>query len=1159
MKKNILFFIIAFDFLLTSAVIGQGQVYEGPDDPAADPAAQRIGQMNGNRISEAIQNNTEIGDWNQPGHAIWPNDETGQNLHDNIYLTIGARVYVENDTIPVDDLTQIKTRTDLDTLWFVQTHSRDDGDYSPDGTIKWGFHAIFGHFNEVNEYPAMSNLPESWPPEGWPSRGDELKWPGEWNGRFGRGIAYADLECYFVANDAQDLEYLQKGLRVKYYPRPGVKIGDKRPQVTKQKGSPWGGLGIRVEQRGLQWNNLQARDTIFWEYTIANISEYDIHDVAFGYTINNGIGNDGPEDDIGFFDKLIDMAYVWDIDGIGSGGMKTPIMGIAFLESPGLGWDGVDNDDDGLIDEKRDNQATALVGPYDSISDLSKFLTWYNLEEGDLGEHWDADEDQDWDDGEDKNGNGVYDEGEYVGDDVGLDGVGPGDTNYTEPDADGTECNHKPDYLEGYGSEPDFASTDVSESDMLGLTAFKMYECPSHGPKAWWFSNDKIFYKLMTESGLEVFTGEVVNLIQMFASGEFPLYQGRTERISMAQLCSYEELSGLNSSSHDAPSLYEKKDIVQIIYEADYRFAQPPVMPELTATAGDGKVILRWDDRADKMTRDPMLGNVNDFEGYKIYKSTDKRFADAEQLRDAYGNAAGKVPVFQCDVKDGRKGSTNYGMTNGESFYLGEDTGIRHYFIDEDVQNGRTYYYAVVAYDYGVPPDNLETNGIGPSENNVVVDIDEYDEIRYVGKNVQIVTPHQDAAGYVSPSIKILQKDKFLGSGSMTPELVDRSQVKGGHTYKVKFDIDTLGFNTSRADRRVSYDILYVTNGLSVYDVTAGDSLVYRESSDAYPEKNLQYVEDEDYWYFNIDEELHTEVFDGLRLKSTHPVRQALFDEEGSGWVVGNSPMTVTLSLNESKYLPYDYEIIFTDKEYKTRCTKLNRIKNQEDTILGTSDLLAGAFNFYVENKCFTDSTGAYDILDLAVWDVNKDGKYESSKDYILVGPILQVGTDYYWGGTVFSLDFQSVAFESNMPKAGDVYQVNFKRPFFKTDSMVFMVNPVVELDDEELQEDMKDIKVVPNPYIATNAMEPALMNYQLNQKRRLMFTHIPASCEIRIFTSSGVLVDKIEVDNAPDNGIVHWDLLSREGLEIAAGLYLYHAKSIKTGDEKMGKFFVIK
>jgi hypothetical protein len=55
------------------------------------------------------------------------------------------------------------------------------------------------------------------------------------------------------------------------------------------------------------------------------------------------------------------------------------------------------------------------------------------------------------------------------------------------------------------------------------------------------------------------------------------------------------------------------------------------------------------------------------------------------------------------------------------------------------------------------------------------------------------------------------------------------------------------------------------------------------------------------------------------------------------------------------------------------------------------------------------------------------------------------------------------------------------------------------------------------------------------------------------------VLVDRIEVQNEPNNGTVHWDLLSREDLEVAAGMYIYHVKSNVTGKEKVGKFAVIK
>ena len=124
-----------------------------------------------------------------------------------------------------------------------------------------------------------------------------------------------------------------------------------------------------------------------------------------------------------------------------------------------------------------------------------------------------------------------------------------------------------------------------------------------------------------------------------YASGPFPLFQGRVERISMSELHSYDPLEGLNSSDHIAPALYELKRIVQVIYEKDYRFAQPPKMPTLTATPGDSKVILTWDDIADTKTRDPFVGNINDFDRSTLdIKNIKVSFFDSVSRESAYQN-----------------------------------------------------------------------------------------------------------------------------------------------------------------------------------------------------------------------------------------------------------------------------------------------------------------------------------------------------------------------------------------------------------------------------------------------------------------------------------------------------------------------------------------
>jgi hypothetical protein len=73
------------------------------------------------------------------------------------------------------------------------------------------------------------------------------------------------------------------------------------------------------------------------------------------------------------------------------------------------------------------------------------------------------------------------------------------------------------------------------------------------------------------------------------------------------------------------------------------------------------------------------------------------------------------------------------------------------------------------------------------------------------------------------------------------------------------------------------------------------------------------------------------------------------------------------------------------------------------------------------------------------------------------------------------------------------------------------------------------------------------------------MFTHIPAQSTIKIFTASGMFVREIVVDNISSDGSVRWDMLTKEGLEIAAGVYVYLVESKTTGDKKVGKFAVVK
>jgi hypothetical protein len=1160
--------LIVISIIFTGELSAQSKPYRGPTDESGEVGARRFGLMNGNRILLRFSNRISLGGWPNPNESLWPNDDTGLNTLDEFNLILGNMVFMANDSIPVTDEAEIQTRHDLDTLWFAQSSSMIAGfeDTNPQGTVAWAFEPVYGYFNRNQDYPAMSNRSESWPTDGWPIEGLQKDWAGEWKGRYGRGKVTAELEAYYAANDAQDQENLQSVSFIKYYPRPGVRIGDIHPEdITQQKGLPWGGLGLRVEVRAYQWNNQQARDAIFFEYAISNISDYDLPRSVFGFYLDASNGNKAPnvaaEDQIGFFDKLQDLSYTWSLSGTGFGGGKPPISGWAFLESPSISNDGTDNDDDGLIDERRDNPASQIIGPMDGIVDLQKFLAFYNLKESQLRPHWDADEDQDWRDGNDGNDNGVYDVFEDAGDDVGNDGVAPQDLNYNGPDADGSECNHKPDFDEGLNSgEPNFGLLDVSESDMLGLTSFHMFPHPQFGAPQLLY--DKECYRVIAEDTLVEFFGTPTNLYSAFGSGTFRFSKGRTERLSMAQVNSYEELAGLNSSGHSAPSLYTKKKVVQGIYETDYRFAKAPFTPSLTAKAGDGRVYLYWNDIADRLTREPFLQGANDFEGYKLYRATDKHFRDAEVLYDAYGNAAGKKPIFQCDLKDSITGTPPHTFFNGLGYNLGDDSGLQHFFIDETVENGRTYYYALVAYDYGIADSGRLGVNITPTENEIVIDLDENENINFTGINVQAVAPSSEAIGFES-GITVNDPGNLQSDAVITPIIFNLNQIKPDDEYKIKFDtvvVDYLRTGPARHER----DRFVTTKGYSIYNVSEGNTLIYHEDFSAPVANNwltsaLQVGSKAaiEYPRPNSDIGMTSEVFEGLQVFIKPNSATPRIDFLKSGWVTGNTPIDFQSNPVISQFFAYNYDIVFSDSPYNTKTTVVSNsypvLDLANNRIPNSRVLLNNSFPFYVINKSAPlDSTGNFEKLDLIVHDIDSNGVYNPSVDFVIAGYHKLVAAQTIFTGTVFGFRFP----EPQMPKTGDVFRVDFFRPL--QDSIMFKVN-LETLNIAELKSSMNNIKVVPNPYIVTNTMEPAVNQSGFNQQRRLMFTHLPAQSTIKIFTSSGIFIQELIVENQPDDGTMHWDMLTKEGLEIAAGVYVYLVESKVTGEKKIGKFAVVK
>jgi hypothetical protein len=142
-------------------------------------------------------------------------------------------------------------------------------------------------------------------------------------------------------------------------------------------------------------------------------------------------------------------------------------------------------------------------------------------------------------------------------------------------------------------------------------------------------------------------------------------------------------------------------------------------------------------------------------------------------------------------------------------------------------------------------------------------------------------------------------------------------------------------------------------------------------------------------------------------------------------------------------------------------------------------------------------------------------------------------------------------------PEAGDVAFMEIAEPLTTGDQISFTTQVATAEATENL---LDQIKVVPNPYVSTAKWEtlpPDIPPGHGRGERRIDFTHLPRKCTIRIYTISGDLVRVIEHEDDLWDSSESWNLLSKNDMEVAYGIYIYHIES--DIGEKMGKFAIIK
>ena len=970
-------------------------------------------------------------------------------------------------------------------------------DLSPEG-IQWGFEPLPGYANPDQDHIAMSDDPTSWPAL-WPDRLDEAGdpgWPGVWDGEYGK-YARANQESYFRMNDYYNDEFA-------FY--PDSSDSSKR------------GLALEVAVRGYQWAHVLAEDIIIWVYKIYNTGQTHYDKMIFGMYGDADVGDAGDVgDDDSWFDIEDDMVYQWDHDNRGDWGGPPAYFGWKYLESPGDPTDGVDNDGDGLP--------------------------------GADGNPWDESQD----DGIDNDGDWNPDT-----DDIGSDGLGPLDPDYPGPDPDGTEGNGVPDR-----GEPNFEHTDNDESDQIGLTSFNAAPWPtinpSHDDDMWSRTHPGWFSEIL----------QTVDITFLYAAAYFPLPPGEWRKFSIALLF-----------GEDLNDIIRNALTMQNIYDSDYNFAKPPLKPNVTAVPGDHKVTLYWDQIAEQ-SRDPIYGY--DFEGYTIYRSTEPAFLEGWIITDMDGIKTFNKPIAQFDLADSLMGAHPQGIS-GAQFQMGHDTGLMHSWTDTTVENGQTYYYAVCSYDKGYDDDFYQRGlsdrpnlpPIPPAECTRIIETDESGRVVSVDNNTVMITPDAPAAGYVPPENMSVQSETIthimgIGTGDIRVNILDPLKAQEEWEYEILFE-DSAGTNKSytvwnrqwltetfladtiwmplRRKHFVPDSVVVSEVGGEGNFVQGVDYLVDYEKGNIKALFNGSMTLDQSYQiayqYYPVyqssylDGEDNNPYFQGLQIL-VYDETDLVIDPASLVCIVGNSNYRIVPADWLNPYRDYanpaDYEIRF--------------LGTHADTGLATGHILP----FRIWNT--TDQ----EYIDVRVASP-QDSTHWSFGDHIYFYEYIEdlEQNKYTWIVDILPPDTTAdTTLVTIPPDSGDVFQLKTLRPFnYKGLDVFSFTTEGAKVDQILARSELDQVAVVPNPYVVTASWEPQHFYTSGRGQRKIDFIHLPAQCTIKIFTIRGFLVDTIKHHSSLDDGSESWDLISKDGMEVAYGIYIYYLDAPGLG-QKIGKFAVIK
>ena len=634
--------------------------------------------------------------------------------------------------------------------------------------------------------------------------------------------------------------------------------------------------------------------------------------------------------------------------------------------------------------------------------------------------------------------------------------------------------------------------------------------------------------------------------------------------------------------------LLRNAKVFQSLYDNNCSSPKPPAQPLVRAKQDDHKIVLYWDKRSEQST-DPVTGN-NMFQGYRVYRSTDRGSTWGNVVTDLNGNPTDIYqPLAVYDIADGISGA--YTMSDPLVYYdLGSESGLQYTFIDENIVNGYEYWYAVTAYD---GPDNWAGALVDPMENSKAKDATITDD-NTVALIPQVSPAGLDKGGVTGITHHGLSTARFdaITADPFVVQILGHTEVtlddlkSKGFTYQVDFHETIDSIDTSLGDIE-DYDTTY-TRFWSLVNLDNGDTIINNESDIS---SEVQHVVDgfipsfssatweitgEDSTVFSpVDSSSASSIiFSGLGHPSASKKTWKSYLEtlpSSSIGELGVDPMVSDLwndleirFTNEGSIASY-YNILtlYGMQEIDTVLVpfELWDIENNRQLNLavyqsvGTSKPEGNIWaldSVIVIDSLFSSSSVVLDTSWTFGFKLKTSFQFIPGYDDYSPNEKLHYAQDTDKLGWVMNLDQQNTYFNS-----GDIFRIHIANPLLPgVDHYIIRTSS----DDYILEDgDLKNIKVVPNPYIVTSVYE------RVSYSKEIQFTNLPSECVIRIYNTSGDMIQLLQHNPSSPGyrgpSIEAWNLGTYNNQDIAFGVYVFHVVSggFDTGKEFIGKFAVIK